>query len=176
VWEIGKLIQNFLSNLGLDLELSKSYAQTLMMILEFDNAYRFRAQDILGEASLELLTQHPGKELNRLLEIYLTRETQQQNNPEFGARPKVVKAIKLFRYLLFLPKVKKAFLLAIKTADLGKIKLDINDRYYISYWRGYDFLGQNFDKRYQFFLDTHKGNYPPFKKRNDKQVMDFMTE
>jgi len=175
VWEIGKFICHFLNNLGLSAKTSKGYAKVGMMILEFDNAYRFRLQDILGETTKELL-QNPRVELNRLLKIYLSRELQQPNDLEFGARPKVVKAIKIFRFLLLLPKVKKVFFKALKITDLGAIALDINDRYYVSFWQGYDFFGQDFDKRYQFFLDTHKGNYPPYRKRqSDKQIAEFMT-
>ncbi len=47
-------------------------------ILEFDNAYRFRAQDIIEEMDREALKKNTIKELLRLLKVMQSRETTQE--------------------------------------------------------------------------------------------------
>ena len=118
VWEIGKFVRGFLEGLGLNEELSRNYARIVMMILEFDNAYRYRAQDILGE--IEKLN-NPRKEIKRLFKIYSKRELLERGNLEWGARAKIRKIL-LLRHLLLLPKIKRAFKAALKEIDLKKIK------------------------------------------------------
>lgn len=44
-------------------------------ILEFDNAYRFRVQDIVPEINKDNLRKNPRQEINRLLDIWIERET-----------------------------------------------------------------------------------------------------
>jgi hypothetical protein len=44
------------------------------MTLEFDDAYRYRFQDILSEVNIEQLKKDPVKELNRLLDILISRD------------------------------------------------------------------------------------------------------
>lgn len=165
VWEIGKGVRKFLEEIGLG-NVAYQYSRVLMMILEFDCAYRYRVQDLIGETTKEIL-QKPRQEIKRLMDIYNEREG-------FGAREKM-NTINLLGYALWIPKIKKAFLTALNEVDLDKIKFDINDRYHISWWRGYDYMGQDFDTRYQFFLDTHKGDFPPFRKRDEGSVNDFLT-
>lgn len=48
------------------------------MILEFDNAYRFRVQDIISELNKDSLKNNPIKELNRLCTLAQGREKGQQ--------------------------------------------------------------------------------------------------
>lgn len=44
------------------------------MILEFDNAYRYRAQDVLVEFDKAALAKHPAREMLRVLDIIIARE------------------------------------------------------------------------------------------------------
>lgn len=165
VREVGIFVKRFLFYLGFNEDLAGHYADVVMMVLEFDNAYRYRLQDIVGETSKELLKNR--KEIIRLKEIYLKRELQQQDVLDFGARGKIARVFAFFSYALWIPKFRRAFDFALEGIDLEKIKLDINDRYHTSFWRGYDYEGKDFDTRYQFFLDTHKDGFPPYVKRQD---------
>lgn len=174
VWEIGKLVKRFLLNLGFSDEVCQNATTIVMMILEFDNAYRYRFQDLFGETNKEKL-QNLIKEIERIFKIYLDRELQYKDLKDWGARGKFYK-VYMLRYMFYIPKFKKAFLKALEDVDLDKIKFDINDRFHFSFWRGYDYEGKNFDERYQFFLDTFKGDFPPFIKRESPQkIVDFMT-
>lgn len=61
-----------------DKELRLMLRDVVCMILEFDNAYRFRAQDVLFELDKEALRKNPIKELNRLADVATRRELEQQ--------------------------------------------------------------------------------------------------
>jgi hypothetical protein len=174
VWEIGKFVKIFLLNFGFSKDICDDIALIIMMILEFDNAYRYRVQDLVGETSKENLKSLV-KEIKRLFKIYLEREIQNQDILEWGARGKFYR-LYILRFLFYLPKFRNAFLKALDEINLENIKFDINDRFHISFWRGYDYEGKSFDERYQFFLDTFKGEFPPFiKKENPQEVVNFMT-
>jgi hypothetical protein len=159
VWEIGKLVKNFLKELGFIEEACIGFSKIIMCFLEFDCAYRYRVQDLLGE-----ITHLDRSTLKYILNIYVERET-------MGVKEKILKAGKLLGLILWLPKFSKALERAQVGIDFNKFKLDINDRYHTSFWRGYDYGGKNFDERYQFFLDTHKGNFPPYQKRERPEVL-----
>ena len=59
-------------------ELRLMLRDIVCMVLEYDNAYRFRMQDILAELDKEALRRNPYKELNRLLSIAQSRENTQE--------------------------------------------------------------------------------------------------
>ena len=165
VWEMGKFIQTFLIKIGLNEEIALNYTKIAMMILEFDCAYRYRVQDLAGETNKELL-KNPRKELKRLLEIYSNRES--NKDPHGGARAKITK-IDILRQLFFIPKLKNAFLAALKEIDIEKIQFDDNDRFHISFWKGYDFEGKTFDERFTPWEEVYKTI--PFEKRDDQQII-----
>lgn len=52
------------------------------MILEYDNAYRFRAQDVLEEFDKEALRKHPVREICRVLDIMIEREQKESEKDE----------------------------------------------------------------------------------------------
>lgn len=167
VWEIGKFIRLLLVYLGFSEENAINWSKTGMLILEFDNAYRYRLQDLIALIDFVWLKANPAKELKRIIEIYLSREILYQDNMEWGAREKVLKLANFLKILFWLPKFKTTFLRAFGEIDLEKIKFDDNDRYHTSFWRGYNYEGKDMETRYQFFLDTHKGDFPPFHRKID---------
>lgn len=172
VLEMGKFVEKFLLNLGIRVDVAEGYAQVAMMILEFDCAYRYRAQDMAGETSNERL-QNPRKELLRLFNIYMSREVLHKDIEDWGAKGKVGK-IKLLAHLMILPKFKKAFVDALDGIDLEKIKFNEADRFHICYWYGYDFEGKTLDERFSPFEELFK--VIPYQKREDPKIIaDFIT-
>lgn len=169
VWEIGKFVENFLVNLGLT-RVAKQYARLVMMILEFDNAYRYRVQDMFSAVDVRLW----GKSewINKALEIYLQREILRPHEEEFGARGKIIK-LRLLKYILWIPKVNKAWRKAAESIDYEKVFFDKNDRFHISYWKGYNFEGKTFEQRFSVVEKIFKTI--PFQKREDpKKLANFM--
>lgn len=166
VWEIGKLVENFLINLGLIGWLAKGYTRIIMMFLEFDCAYRYRAQDLLS-----LVEQIDRSNLEYILKVYNQREG---HYFEDGARSRINQPIKLLRLLLLLPKFSRALKKAQEGVDFGKIRFDKNDRFHFSFWQGYDFESKTFEERFKPYEDLYKTI--PFKKRDDpEKIANFMV-
>ena len=90
----------------------------LCMILEFDNAYRFRAQDILVELNKDSLRKNPIKELNRLADLASSRELEQQVKDTW-------KLLKMFNsfYLRFDRQLKSMIVDVLSQLDLEEFKL-----------------------------------------------------
>lgn len=106
----------------------------LCMILEFDNAYRFRAQDILVELNKELLKKNPIKELNRLASIAISREKEQQVKDTW-------KLIKMFNsfYLRFDQQFKKMIVDILNNLDLKEFSLTPEDMVFCKPRKDYTF-------------------------------------
>jgi hypothetical protein len=166
VWELGRFVRFFLQNIGFSEELSNNYAKIVMMILEFDNAYRYRVQDIFNNTS-NLKLQNPYKEWKRLLKIYAEREGTPGAYMKLGI-------IKWLLLVLWIPKFKRAFLDAINQIDVEKIKFDDNDRFHFSFWKGYDFEGKNFEQRFSPYEEEYK-TIPFYKRQSQEIINGFLT-
>ena len=105
--------------------------------LEFDTAYRYRVQHILGKIDRGILIINPIKELKRLFEIYSKSEGGGFIQRKFG------KAIPiLFIYLRFNKKLLKEIQETLLRIDVKNIKLNEADIYWtqrVNY--GYNFNG-----------------------------------
>ena len=108
------------------------------MILQFDNAYRFRFQDIVSEIKKDNLGI---KEIQRLFTLFLERENSE------GVRDKLL-LIRRFIPLLYLSlklyRFIKDFVLEL---DLDKIRPDESDRYFMLNRVSYDFFGIPYEER-----------------------------
>lgn len=165
--ELIKLINNFLENLDIKVWTpethTKDFGRLIGTILEYDNAYYWRMEDIFSETSKELLLKNPRKELSRLLKIYQLREKQ---HIEFKAE----QIIRVLRFLLLIPSVKKAFKKAVESVDIEKMKttnykadkdeLAINDLYFQMIYQGYEFKGKPLEERMKIWLEMTNGKAP----------------
>ena len=133
-----RFITNFLMNLGLDPQISQTTAHNLAHTLEYDDAYRYRFQDIINEADLSQLQISPRKEIKRLLLLWKERD-----NP--AVTEKVIKLVTPLLYLLLIPKVKKAFIQAIP--HIKGIRPDPADLYWMSIRNDYLFGGKTYEER-----------------------------
>jgi len=104
-------------------ELREQARLLICMTLEFDNAYRFRFQDIVNELDKVALHKNPAKELVRLLSLMQTREKGQD----------VADTWTLFKTFLPVvlwlhPKTKKTIKTILGNIDLDKIRLSREDK------------------------------------------------
>lgn len=106
-------------------ELRKMIRDIECMILEMDNAYRFRAQDLLPELDKEALTKNPVREINRLLDIWISRELNEDVKNSW-------RLLKLFVtwYLRFDRPLLKMFQRILLELDIEKCSLTSEDKYY----------------------------------------------
>lgn len=95
------------------------------MVLEFDNAYRFRFQDIISELNKENLRKNTAKEISRLLEIMSSRENTQEVKDTW-------KLVRYFLpwYLRFNRSLRKQIVDILTDLDLSKTALQVDDKHF----------------------------------------------
>ena len=119
------------------MELKLMIRDVLCMMLEFDNAYRFRAQDLLPEIDKDKLKKNPIKELNRLADIAIGREKEQQVKDTW-------KLIKMFNlYLRFDRQLKKMVVDVLSELNYEQFKLKPEDIQFCKPRKDYTFGYEN---------------------------------
>ncbi len=93
----------------------------LCMHLEFDNAYRFRFQDVIVELDKEKLKQDPLKEILRLLNIMSDREVHQEVKDTWTLTKTMVE------YLKYSKEIKSIVISFLNNLNTDKCKLDKRD-------------------------------------------------
>lgn len=104
-------------------EMRTMVRDVMCMFLEFDNAYRFRFQDIIVELNKENLKNDPGKEVVRLLQLMSSREKTQEIKDTW-------KLVTFFfpLYLKFNKSLKKSIIGILGDLDLKKLELSVEDK------------------------------------------------
>lgn len=141
-----------------DKELRFQVRDILCMVLEFDNAYRYRFQDIIVELDKESLRKNPSKELVRLLNIMQTRETTQEIKDSWTL-------IKRFLplYLRCNRKLRRTVIGVLSNVDLEKIALDSADQEFCAKRTDYKF---GFQLSCQHSTSTSAKDIPPSQKQS----------
>lgn len=105
-------------------EFTSQIRDLICMVLEMDNAYRFRFQDVIVELDKGALGKNPSKELSRLLSILQNREKGQDVKDTWTL-------LKTFLPLVFLSgKVKRGVVQVLLDLDLSKVALTKEDKWY----------------------------------------------
>lgn len=159
VRELIKLINLFIANLGIKVrtletgDAEKDFGKTVGTMIEYDNAYYWRMEDIFSETTKERLLRNPRKELKRLLQIYKQRE-------KMGIDFKAETVIKVLNYLLLIPSIKKAFRKAIENVEVKNLGMTKDDSYFTMNYGGYDFQGKSTEERQKIWLEMTNGIAP----------------
>lgn len=157
--ELWNVTYFFFRYLGISSDVSYRLGRVICNLFEWDDAYRYRIQDLLSESSKENWI-NPKKEIKRLLILFNQRE-KLVNAGEVGLDIKFRKVIKLTSLLFLIPKFKKAFVFSVKLSDFKKLQFDDTDRYWCNQFQDYDYFGENFVTRiYKFirFQNIHAFN------------------
>jgi hypothetical protein len=134
--EIRKFTYVFLREINVKEEVARQFSAIFSHFFEYDNAYRYRLQDLFNESTEEKLTQNPIKELGRLSKINQERDVEVVST-------KFKSGIKLLQAILLVPKFKKAFKEAMTFVDFKKLQYDEIDIYWISMRNDYLYLGED---------------------------------
>ena len=119
---LNAVITSMLYKLGLDKDVVSDFGMNTAMVVEFDQAYRFRMQDMMGQTTVEAMTKNPSKELERLLMINRVRDR--------SVGDKISYYGKVLVWLLKIPTYKKAFIYSIKLNGVKHAQFDENDKYW----------------------------------------------
>lgn len=104
------------------------------MLLEFDNAYRYRFQDIVSEIDKEALKRNPSEEIMRLSNLLQSRETTQEVKDTW-----TLFAYYFPTYLRFNKTLRTEMISIFTELDLEKMRLDVQDRQYAGVRKDYKF-------------------------------------
>lgn len=126
----------------------------IVTMLEYDNAYMLRLQDMANETTAEELIKHPRKELLRLVGLFKQRE------PRMKMHDRIESLAKILLWGLYVPRVRRAWKQALNAMDWKQVQMDEADRYHVLRLFGYDVLGRTFEDRAAEFLEIHDGVSP----------------
>ena len=142
--KIDDMVYIFLEEIGISPVEAALMARNIAYIFEFDNAYRYRIQDLASEAIEEELINNPSMEINRLLSIFLERDS----DPIITSKFKMFK--RYISFALMIPKYKKAFKRAMELG-LNGIKYDHEDWYWVCQRTDYLYGGLSYEDRIKHF-------------------------
>lgn len=108
-----------------DKEVRLQVRDLMCMIMEFDNAYRYRFQDIIVELDKAAVRRNPGKEINRLLTIMQGREKTQDIRDTWALAKKFLPI-----FLFFNRKIRRSLVAVLTELDLEKVALSKEDQHY----------------------------------------------
>ena len=130
------VVAEFLRQIGIEYNTSERVGEIVATLFEYDDAYRYRVEDLLSNTTKYEFRYHSRRELKRLAEINEERETNK------GVAKKFNDGIKILRLALLLPKVKIAFRWCLFSSPFNDLQYDKADEYHVLQYAGYNFLGK----------------------------------
>lgn len=134
--EIRKFTYVFLREIGIEEGVARKFSSIFSHFFEYDNAYRYRVQDLLNETTESEFICDTQKVLKRFIKLSRERDDKRVSD-------KIVSGIKLISLALRIPKYKKAFINALGFVDFKKLQYDEIDIYWISMRTDYKYLGED---------------------------------
>jgi hypothetical protein len=132
-------IFTFLFEIGINEDIADRFSEIFSHILEYDNAYRYRFMDIMGETTKEdLKSSH--RAINGLIEVIKQRENNQCGD-------KYLRIAKLLHLALYIPKIKRAFLRTLEQTDIENLQPQQADLYWMCSENSYPFMGMTNEER-----------------------------
>ena len=134
-------------------QVRKMVRDLVCMVLENDNAYRFRFQDVIVELDKDALEKNAGKEVVRLLRILQRRE----KTPEVRDTWELM--VTFIPWYLFLnPSIRRYFVEVLTELDLKAVLLSVEDRYFCKPRKDYTFGFNENENVSSELLSEHGGN------------------
>ncbi len=119
-------------------ETKEAIRDIVCMFLEFDNAYRYRVQDVLVELDKNALKKDSEKEILRLIDLLIGREVHEEGQVKMVDKWRMSKELLKF-YFRFNKKAIKAIGSILERLNLKEIEFSIEDRYYCEFRKDYKF-------------------------------------
>lgn len=132
----------FLTKLDIPEPDADRFAEIFVHLLEYDNAYRFRFQDIMTETTKDEL-KTPRKAILRLIGVYKDRDLAQVSD-------KIIRLAKLLSYAMYIPKVKHAFLEVVEGMNLENLQYQEADIYWLCTANVYKVMGMTNEERKEY--------------------------
>lgn len=148
--ELYHLVKSLLISIGITCESADTFSKYATHLIQYDDAYRYRAEDIFSETSKEKLIKYPIIEIDRIMLILESRD-----NPVVAG--KFRKIANLVSLILILPKYNLLFRDIISKSNFSKLQYDDADRYWVCMRNDYKFMGKEVEERRTMLDTTPKG-------------------
>ncbi len=152
--ELFKMVPIFLKGIGIQEEVANVMGHVVAAMIEHDDAYRYRIEDLLSETNKDFMMKYPAKEMAMMVKVLGERDNRKHLVQKFDSIRRIL------TIAFWLPSVKKAFRDALSVCNFEHMQLDEIDRYHTLRYSTYDFAGLPFDERYAVFLQMHGGKEP----------------
>lgn len=141
----GKVIFIFLIESGFSEKSSEQFAEIFSSMLDADNAYRIRLEDIFSEMKIENINMDMRKEIKRLMRIFTDRQSKD------GVSDKFQKIVNIISFVLIVPRLKNALIKALNSIDLRMIGyVDDAEKYWVCIRTDYKFMGMTLEERQDY--------------------------
>lgn len=150
--ELQGVIYAFFARFGIENGISRQFALIFGTLIEYDNAYRYRLEDIFSETTKDKIVSDPYREIKRLMDIFIKREKMWMVGDKFKVLLKIISLSLLF------PKVRSSIKSAFRTCNFDRLKLDEADIYWCSTRVDYDFQGKSYEERVKMWKDVDAVN------------------
>lgn len=153
--EIMDFVSNFLDRLGVEKELSASFAECFASLIDWDNAYWMRIGDAFASTTKEKMLADPRGELLKMAKLL------QERNPQDPATAgRLYKTVKLISLLLFIPKYRRIFKECLASSEFSNFQFDEADDYHAQLYGDYNYGGKTIQERLTAYQEYHK-QHPP---------------
>ena len=140
-FNLANFVHSVLLDMKVDNTIAKEFAFNIAQIIEYDDAYRYRVQDVMSELNVEAFTKSPRKETKRLVSIFKERST----NFVPQKLHSVMVIVLLSSFFL-----KKSFIKNV--SFLKQIEPDNHDRYWMSMRDDhYNYFGLSVEERHKLY-------------------------
>ncbi len=140
-YSVNNGVMMFLVKLGINQQIASSFAYNVAHIFEYDDAYRYRLQDIASISSETHVKMDVSMEIEFLLKKYKERESNET------VIHKVDSLMKLLKFALNVKSIHRALTEAL-LFSLEGMKYDESDWYWVCMRGDYLFGGQTYEERY----------------------------
>lgn len=151
--ELGKFITTFLYNIGTKESIAVDFGKIVANMFEYDNAYRFRLQDLFTASSKSDFIENPYKEISRMLKL-----SKERDSDSVSQKFRYIKPLIFLAFLI--PKVKKAFIKTLGLIEFKNLQLDEIDLYWVGMRTDYLYLGMEAQERADIYLKDKKMPIP----------------
>lgn len=147
VKEIRKFIQNFLMAIGVKEFIAEKTGEVIGSMFEYDNAYRFRFQDLASETTKEKLYEDFPRELERLIQIYETRDIhtgQVFGGGTTGVEVKLKSLHLIIKLAWHIPSLRQAIKKGVEAINIENCGLNPETIYHTLLYGDYNVAGKRF--------------------------------
>jgi hypothetical protein len=165
-------VREVLISLKVRYDIADKTGEILAMIFEFDDAYRYRLQDLMTETTATRLLLDFKGEVQRLLELYAERENADamKADERTGKYSKFQGFVRVLRMIWWIPRVRKAIKAGLREITFENWQLDEADIYHTLLYADYNVGGKTLEERIKTYLEIYGNDESKTPKRVQVKV------